>query len=403
VSEPGPPPGDAPGQGPFEVPPGDLWNDVPLLREIQRVLLSSRGPVNWELARQVGIAAASWGSTDSAPSAEDQRGLEEAVRLAELQVAAFTGLEPPGDLPRVEAVRRAQWVQRNLEGLQGLLEPAAARIAEAISRAQQDAVPEDAGGEQGLAAVLGQLSPLLLGAQVGNVLGELGRQVLGQYDIPLPRPGGAGVLLFVVPNIAAFERDWSLDATEFRTWVAIHEVTHRFEFARPWPLNRFLELLGDYTSTLRLDVEGLRGRLESLDPSNPEAMREALGSGEGLFGAVLDDEQRLKLGRIRAFVSAAEGYGDHVTHALGARLLAGVARIEEAMVRYREGEQADPVLERLLGIEVRREQYALGRAFCDRVVELTDEATLARMWSDAESMPSLPELDEPRLWLARIV
>jgi uncharacterized protein (DUF2342 family) len=132
-------------------------------------------------------------------------------------------------------------------------------------------------------------------------------------------------------------------------------------------------------------------------------MREALGSGEGLFGAVLDDEQRLKLGRIQAFMSAAEGYGEHVTHALGARLLATVARIEEAMLRYREGEQTDPVLERLLGIEVRKEQHAVGRAFCDRVVELTDEATLARMWSDAESLPSLPELDEPRLWLARIV
>ena len=34
---------------PFE--PGDPLNDVPLFREIQRVLLSSPGPINWELAR----------------------------------------------------------------------------------------------------------------------------------------------------------------------------------------------------------------------------------------------------------------------------------------------------------------------------------------------------------------
>jgi putative hydrolase len=391
-----------PEENPFGAPTGDVWNDVPLFREIQRVLQSSRGPVNWELARQVGIATASFGSADPAPSAEDQRGLEEAVRFAELQVASFTGLEPPGDLPHVEAVRRAQWVQQNLEGLRGLLEPAAAKIAEAIAQAPREQVPE-AAAEQGLTALLGQLSPLLLGAQVGNVLGELGGQVLGQYDIALPRPEGAGALLFVVPNIAAFERDWSLDATEFRTWIAIHEVTHRFEFANHWALPRLRELLEDYTSTLRLDVEDLRRRLETLDPSNPEAMREALGSGEGLFGAVLDDEQRLKLGRIQAFMSAAEGYGDHVMHALGARLLPSYARIEEAMLRYREGEQADPVLERLLGIEVKRDQYRLGRAFCDQVVGLTDEATLARMWTDAESLPSFPELDEPRLWLARTV
>ena len=50
---------------------------------------------------------------------------------------------------------------------------------------------------------------------------------------------------------------------------------------------------------------------------------------------------------------------------------------------------------------MKREQYAQGAAFCDTVVELTDEATLAIMWDSAEAMPSLPEIEEPRLWLAR--
>ena len=102
-------------------------------------------------------------------------------------------------------------------------------------------------------------------------------------------------------------------------------------------------------------------------------------------------------------MAAAEGYGDHVMHALGAELLPSYGRIEEAMRRYREGEAGDPVFERLLGVEMKREQYVAGRAFCDTVVELTDEATLARMWDSAEAMPSLPEIDEPRLWLARTV
>jgi coenzyme F420 biosynthesis associated uncharacterized protein len=387
-----------PEENPFGVPLGDIWNDVPLFREIQRVLLSSSGPVNWELARQVGIASASWGTADPAPTAEDARGLEEAVRVAELQVARFTELEPPSDVPKVQAVRRAQWVQANIEGLRTLLEPAAAKIGEAVTSAQREAAPEQTAG---VAQLLGQLSPLLLGAQVGSVLGALGQQVLGQYDIAVPRPEGAGALLFVVPNVAAFERDWSLDPTEFRTWIAIHEVTHRFEFARPWALPRFRELVDDYTSTLTLDLEGLHERLASLDPSNPEGMREMLEGGESLFGAVLDDEQRLKLGRIQAFMTAAEGYGDHVMHALGAQMLTSYARIEEAMRRYRETERVDPVFERLLGIEVKREQYRLGRAFCDTVVSLTDEATLARMWDSADALPSMPELEEPRLWLAR--
>jgi coenzyme F420 biosynthesis associated uncharacterized protein len=388
-----------PEEQPFGVPPGDVWNDVPLFREIQRVLMSSSGPVNWELARQVGIASASWGTEDPAPSEEDRRGVDEAVRVAELQVAGFTGLEAPSDIAQVEAVRRGQWVQANIEGLRALLEPAAAKIGDAIATAQRDAVPEQA--QAGVAQMLGQLSPLLLGAQVGTVLGTLAQQVLGQYDIAVPRPDGAGALLFVVPNIARFEKEWSLDPTEFRTWIAIHEVTHRFEFARPWAITRFRELIDDFTSTLTLDVEELQQRLASLDPSNPEGMQEMLAGQESLFGAVMDDEQRLKLRRVQAFMTASEGYGDHVMHALGAQMLPSYARIDEAMRRYRETEHVDPVFERLLGIEVKREQYRLGRSFCDTVVELTDEATLARMWDSAESLPSMPELEEPRLWLAR--
>ena len=388
-----------PEEQPFGVPPGDVWNDVPLFREIQRVLMSSSGPVNWELARQVGIASASWGTEDPAPSEEDRRGFDEAVRVAELQVAGFTGLEAPSDIPKVEAVRRGQWVQANIEGLRALLEPAAAKIGDAIATAQRDAVPEQA--QAGVAQMLGQLSPLLLGAQVGTVLGTLAQQVLGQYDIAVPRPDDAGALLFVVPNIARFEKEWSLDPTEFRTWIAIHEVTHRFEFGRPWALTRFRELIDDFTSTLTLDVEELQQRLASLDPSNPEGMQEMLAGQESLFGAVMDDEQRLKLRRVQAFMTASEGYGDHVMHALGAQMLPSYARIDEAMRRYRETEHVDPVFERLLGIEVKREQYRLGRAFCDTVVELTDEATLARMWDSAEALPSMPELEEPRLWLAR--
>jgi len=388
-----------PEESPFGTPPGDIWNDVPLFREIQRVLMSSSGPVNWELARQVGIASASFGTEDPAPTDEDRRGFDEAVRVAELQVAGFTGLEAPPDIARVEAVRRGQWVQANIEGLRALLEPAATKIGDAIASAQREAMPEQA--QAGVAQLLGQLSPLLLGAQVGTVLGTLAQQVLGQYDIAVPRPDGAGALLFVVPNIARFERDWSLDPTEFRTWIAIHEVTHRVEFARPWALTRFRELIDDFTSTLTLDLDELQQRLASLDPSNPEGMQEMLAGQENLFGAVMDDEQRLKLGRIQAFMTAAEGYGDHVMHALGAQMLPSYARIDEAMRRYRETEQVDPVFERLLGIEVKREQYRLGRAFCDTVVEQTDETTLARMWDSAEALPSMPELGEPRLWLAR--
>ena len=377
----------------------DAFRDAPLFRELQRVMSASSGPVNWELARQVGVANAVEAGPDLEPTEGDLRMLEEAVRVAELQVGRFTGLPAPADVAQVRAVRRAGWVNANTESLKSLLEPAARRLTDAIERSSGEQLPPEMAQ---VSAFLRQLSPLLLGTQVGQVLGMLAHRVLGQYDVALPR-SGPGQLLFVVPNLAAFERDWSLDPREFRTLVALHEVTHRFEFAQGWVRDRFQELLDDYLSTLKLDIEGMQSRLGSLDPADPAALQQLAESDEGLFWADLDDEQRLKLGRIQAFMAAAEGYGDHVMQAVGAELLGTYSRIEEAMKRYREGEHGDPVFERLLGVDMKREQYRKGRAFCEFVVEQTDEATLTRMWESADAMPSLPELHEPRLWLARTV
>jgi putative hydrolase len=381
----------------------EAFADTPLFREIQRVLTSSSGPINWELARQIGIAGAQEGREDPIPSEDDQRSFEEAVRVAELQVARFTGLDAPSDVAPVRAVRIADWVSENTEGLRPFLEPAAEKVGAAIGDVSEASLPSEVPPEMAaMGGVLRQLSPLLLGAQVGTVLGFLGQHVLGQYDIAVPRPTPAP-LLFVATNVARFERDWSLEPTEFRTFVALHEVTHRFEFARPWTASRFRELLDDFLSTLRIDAEALGRKITTMDTADPGAMQSLLESEEGLFGAVLDDEQRIKLGRVQAFMAAAEGYADHVSHGVARGLLSTYGRIDEAMRRYREEEHADPVFERLLGIEMKREQYALGRAFCDAVVELTDESTLSRVWDSADALPSLPEVQEPRLWLARIV
>ncbi|HLB62882.1 MAG TPA: zinc-dependent metalloprotease [Actinomycetota bacterium] len=385
-------------QGRPEVPIGDLFGDVPLLREIQRVLLASRGPVNWELARQVGIATAQWDKEDPEPTAADRQGLEDDVRLAELRVAGFTGLPAPTDVAKVLAVRRTGWVQETIGTVRDSVEPAAARIADAIASARPEGVPEGTAGALG--QMLSQVAPLVLGAQAGTVIGHLARQVLGQYDVLAPRTGPS-TLLFVVANIASFERDWRLPPREFRAFVALHEVTHRFEFARPWSGEHFRQLLRDFHATLEIDVQALHERLSDISVTDPEGLERMLGSEEAVFGAVLDDEQRLKLGRIQAFVIGAEGYGDHVAHAIAAQMLPSYVMIEEALRRYRAAEKVDPVFQRLLGIEVPRDRYRAGRAFCDTVAELTDEATLGKMWESPEALPSLPEIEEPRLWLAR--
>jgi putative hydrolase len=394
----------APGERP-EVPLGDILGDVPLLREIQRVLLASTGPINWELARQVGVAVAGWGGEDRPPTAEEVRGLEDAVRMAELAVADFTGLPTPAELTRVEVLSRGRWVEANTRSLPQVLDPVGTRLAQAMSEAataqlSSGAPPEVARSLEVFGELMRRVAPLLLGAQVGAVLGHLAHRVLGQFDLGVPRPGGN--LYFVAPNLARFERDWSLPPVELRAWVALHEVTHRFAFARPWVADHFAGLVRDVVEHADLDLAGLEDRLEGVDLADPEGFARALEGVGNLFGRATAAEQRLRVQRVQAFVAAAEGYGEHVTEAIADRYLPSSARIGEALRRHREGRPGGEAVERLLGLEVSAHHYRLGSAFCRRVAELTDEATLARMWESPEALPSMPELEEPTLWLARM-
>src|SRR6266496_4844379 len=128
---------------PFGSDDPNAFADAPLFRELQRVMSSSSGPINWEMARQIGIANAQEGREDPAPAESDRHAFEEAVRVAELHVARFTGLEAPTDVAEVKPVRRAEWVNANIQSLRELLEPAAQKIGEAMGAATREAIGPD--------------------------------------------------------------------------------------------------------------------------------------------------------------------------------------------------------------------------------------------------------------------
>ncbi|HYH27188.1 MAG TPA: zinc-dependent metalloprotease, partial [Actinomycetota bacterium] len=301
---------------------------------------------------------------------------------------------------RVEVVRRARWVESNLTGLRPLFEPVANRMSELLRSAREQESPGAAEGGMMIEAVLGQLGPLLMGAQVGTVMGQLGTRVLGNYDLPVPRDEPS--LHFVVPNIAAFEKEWSLEPDEFRAWVAMHEVAHATGLHRPWVRGHVVGLVKELAEGMELDLSGLEARLGSVDPSNPQALSEALGDPSELFGGEPTGERKILADRLRAFVIAAEGHAGHVLLTVGRHRLSSFARIEEAMRRRHEDRsQEERMADRLLGLELEPDQYRLGERFCETVEERTDAVTLARMWDSAEAFPSMPELEEPTLWLSR--
>ena len=130
--------------GPFDIGAGgDPFKDAPLFRELQRVLSSSSGPVNWELARQIGIATAVEAGEDPEPGASDLHAFQEAVRVAELHVAGLTGLDAPTELASIQVVRRATWVSASTEGMKELMEPASRRIAAALKNSASEQAPPE--------------------------------------------------------------------------------------------------------------------------------------------------------------------------------------------------------------------------------------------------------------------
>jgi putative hydrolase len=396
---------------PFGMDPESL-RDAPLFQELQRVMSGSSGPVQWELARQMAVAGAAEAGTDTTPDAATGDAFAEIARVAELQVLELTELTTPSDVMHVEVVRRADWIATAMDDYRPLVELAAERMSDALVRALADQRPaDDTPGSDAMAALgfgspqalIGQLGPLLQATQVGQVFGFLASRVFGGYDVGIPRVA-TGPLRFVLANIEGFERDWSLDPREFRTFVAVHQVVHRLQSSQPWLPAYASTQIDEFCTSMTIDVDAIRERFASISPEDPEAFAGAFADEDGsMFGIVLDDEQRLRLDRVRALIGAVEGYGDHVAATIGRRLLGTYPKIEEAMRRHREDEELDPIFARLLGVDVGREHVAAGRAFCETVVELTDEATLGQMWASADALPGLAELQEPRLWLARTV
>ena len=93
------------------------------------------------------------------------------------------------------------------------------------------------------------------------LLGYLARRVLGQYDLSIlgREPDDSGQVYFVEPNIGRLERRYGLPADDLRFWIALHEVTHAFEFeAHPWLREHLNEVVTVYLGSLALDLFGNR-------------------------------------------------------------------------------------------------------------------------------------------------
>jgi coenzyme F420 biosynthesis associated uncharacterized protein len=326
------------------------------------------------------------------------RDLEDAVPRAETLVAETSGIASPPPVPW-GVIDRGEWAEANIAGMTTMLAPLAERLEPRLAQ---------------LPAPVRIAQQALVSIEMGVLLGYVSRRVLGQYDVLMPenppnpprrsrrRSRDGAALYFVGPNMVETERRWGFVPEEFALWVAVHEVTHRFQFAGvPWLRDRFFGLVRSYLSVTDVDAGSLAKKLASA------ASRLATGKVpvEERHPAYLlaTDEQKSVLNQIQALMAVVEGHGNFVMDSVGARVIPSFKRMRYVFERRREQTTTlQRIINQALGLEMKLRQYELGQKFCEEVAEREGEAGLAYLWTAPEHLPTLDELKEPRRWLDRV-
>ncbi len=345
-------------------------------------------PVDWALAARV---ARRFAGRDSGGGAELQVVLRsdfaDVTAQAEHLVAEFTGLQAPGTAV-AEVLDRSQWVEANVASMRRLLSPLTARVGERVAKSP-----------------IAPVGRRVAGTEMGVLLGFMAQRVLGQYDVLVPNDPGApvpgGAVYYVGPNVVALEKRYAFRPRDFRLWIAIHEVTHRAQFmAVPWMKPYFLALVDQALEIVDPDpgrlMHALRRAAEELRRGhNP------LDDG-GLVALLATDQQRGVLAQVQALMSVLEGHGNSVMNHVGSRHVAGQERMARVLQARRRTRGVAGFLFKLLGIESKLRQYEVGEAFVEAVEREGGPGAINAVWRAPEALPTLEELRQPSVWLARV-
>jgi len=357
------------------------------LHQFADLLSWSGGPVNWDLARRTAFGALT--ATDTGDSAAAASQTADAVRLADLWLDPVTII--PAAAAGSAAWTQRQWLERTLPVWQELVEPIALRVVEAMN----GALPAEA---QALAGPLGgmmkQMGGVMFGAQIGQALASLAGDVLSSTDIGLPLvPNGHAAL--VPLNIETFGAGLDVPADELRLYVALREAAHQRLFAHvPWLRLHVIDLIAEYARGIQIDASGLEAAMAELDPSDPEAMQQALTGG--LFAPQDTPAQKAALERLETNLALVAGWVDEVVDAAAAGHLPSSVPLREMMRRRRaEGGPAEQTFATLVGLELRPRRLRDAAALWGAVRHQHGIDGRDGLWEHPDLLPSAADLDDP--------
>lgn len=356
------------------------------------------GPVDWNRAERIAISVAArqpsagdgtLGSTDFAAVA----------RLAEARVETTTGLRSLLGDAEVHVVDRAGWIRANIASFQTLIDPVLSRW---LDTARSGCEPRSARPWSGIA---GSISAQAAGAEVGVVLGWMSARVLGQYDVLIgdaQGPGGDGAVFLVGPNMASLEQRFGFDPEQFRLWVTLHELTHRAQFTGvPWMREHFLGLVHETLALADPDPARMMGAVRNA-MRDRGAAQQRLRDG-GVMAMVSTPEQQAVFRSVAGLMSLLEGHGDVVMDRAGADIIPGAERFSRVLAARRG--RANPVakvVQRLVGLEGKLNQYAAGERFIAAIEAVGGERAVDHCWQGPANLPTLDEVRTPQLWLDRV-
>ena len=353
-----------------------------------------RGLVDWPEVERIAIARlrAAPGTLDSAELRAAEPAYAEAMARIVPALTVALGSELPGVVERSGVVDRAGWVRANTGSFASL-----------ISRLETDLLDQVIPSGGGLAkATMALANRWVTTRQLGFLLGFMGTRVLGQYDLALLSAEAApGRLLFVEENIRGTAKALGVPIGAFRTWIALHETTHAFEFeAHPWLRPYLAERLERQLSLFGRDARGL-GR-EALRGLGRSIRGE--GAGEHWIERMMGPEQKALFREVQAVMSLLEGFSDYVMDEVGRELVPDVATIS---ARFHERRSNRTVFERsmlrLTGMDLKLEQYKKGEQFVRAIADRRGPTALARLWVGPETLPRDGEIEAPERWIARVL
>ena len=376
----------------------------PFFEQIAKAM-SSAGPVQWDMARQFAMMAATNSSTEPNVEPTSRIAVHQLAAVADLHVRDVTGLSTSDTTqpPVVDVVNRSTWVHHTVEAFKFYFSDFSGNSNSTIGGENLDL--ESNGMDAMMSNLTKMMAPAMLGMSVGSMIGQLSLRTFGQYDLPLPREPKSQ-LLFVVRNSEEFAKDWSIKVEDMQMWLLIQELTFHALFRIDFVRDAVTNLVKQHVAGFNPNPNALGQRLTNIDVTNTDPaamMQKLLGDPTLLLGDERSAKQQALAPKLDAIICAIICYVDHVVDTVANRILGNGAQISEAFRRRRvESSSQDQYVEQLFGIYLTDDQVDRGEKFIAGVIERQGETGLARLWAREGNLPTPNEIAAPGLWIERI-